>query len=1627
MGFFTVGNIITLGIVLLILILFRQMDRNNRSRNLIRDYSERLKKELGDFVKEQERAVKDYAISLNVERDSAKELMKRLQQTEEELAEKAEAMARIESQLKTYEDSLAELENMTGRVQENMNRVREESAFVDSTGKRISEVKDKLADFEKALIDAERKLEKGMGEAERKLEKSLGDAEKKLEKRLGDTEKEIEQRLGDTRKKIDQELGDAGIRIERELEDAESKIEKELGDAESKIEKELGDIESRFEKESGEYLEKTADEVMATVKATVSDLRATEEIIERKVEDHRLAVVKIEEARAANLARDTEYVDKLLAKAVDQAGKRADKMEEAAFAKLKEQAEDRIHKLKTAEEEKLRAYQESAKAKVVEVQNLFKNFRDEWRTERSEWEGKDKAIRDERKKDLEIFAAKFDASKKQIEEFGARANEIISSQKALLFKTAEEMKQQVLEINGAKLEEYRRAQDLEFRRLEALADDSRNLDAELRHYMQELIGRLKDDFSAYQGEAEDLRKAETENFSLTAAHLKEGMAELEKELEALRSASYDNISEKLKTFENEFYTDLDKLNNDINLRITEWHGGLEGRLSVIGENSETALRESEHNRTEEMKKSLSALDARFASALERLTTQADAFEAGILDRIKTVEEMEQKALEASGAKLEEYRRVQDLEFSRLETLADDSRNLDAELRRYMQDLIGRLKDDFSAYQGEAEDMRKAETENFSLAAAQFKGGMAELEKELDALKDASHKNISEKLKAFEDEFIAGIKKRNNEINLQITKWQSGIDGRLSAIGENSETALRQLENSRTEEMKKSLAVLNAHLVSELERLKSEAGAFEKGILEQMKTAEVMKQKALDEYRLAQDTEFKRLEALAGDSEKKDAELRLYMQNVTAQLKDEFSAYQGEAEKLRKAETENFSMAAARFKGGMAELEKGLEELRAASYENISEKLKTFEKEFFADLNKRNNDIDLRITEWQGGLEGRLSTIGENSETALRESERSHADEMKKNLAALDAHLASELERLKTAASEFEKEIQDQIKASDEMERQALEANDVRLEEYRRAQDVEFRRLETLADDSRKLDAELRLYIQDLIGRLKDEFSVYQGEAEGLRKAETDNFSLTTTHLKEGMAGLEKGLEELRTASYESISDKLRTFEDEFLTDINKRSNDINLKIAEWQSGVEGRLSVIGENSVTALRELEQSRAEEMKKNLSALDARLVSELEHLKSETGAFEGGILDQMKAADDSVSSFKDQLDRGLEETRKEAEISIKAEIGNYSLTVAETVKKYQRELDDAWNGLSMRLRELDENVEEARQRIRDLAAETDNRITSVRTSVDDAERHIREAVDQTKLIDKADAMRLEMERRIEDLKGDIDRLDQRRAEAARIENEFIKIKRIEDEINSKMIKIFSEERRVENMEANFTRFLQISRSVEDKLTEVTASDDTLQAVQLKIRKLEEALGGTEEKFQRIEKKNQVLDNTIDGIEKNFRALQDTEKLSEKIGGELVQYADELEKIKGSIEKLSAESEKAANAVDRVDVLNDALEEIEERIKSMQRARQWIAEAETRLEELNRQAQTQARAIDAMVKGKKSGPAPDLGEGAPSQQKKENIIILARQGWTVDEIAKNLKISRGEVELTLEFAPKD
>ena len=1254
MEFFTAGNLVTLGLVLVLLFVFRQMDKNNRHMGKLRNYSDQLKKDLAAFMEVQESSVKDYAISLNVERESAKELMNRIRQTEAALAEKAAMMSQMDDQIKTYENTLAELHRMTGRVQENLNRLRDESAFVDTTSKRIGEITNKL----------------------------------------------------DT------------------------------------VDKEVASLESKFERENADALEQAAQSLLASVNSKVSDLTATAEVIERNVDDRRQEILRIEQERAGRLVQDEEHINEVLRNAVEQAGKQSDKMEESALLVFRQQAEERIQRLKSAEEGQLKNYEEHAKVRLAEIYAQINSLKDEWQAERLAWESKDKELRDERSSGIQHIDHSLESAEKRLaaiqdtveatmSQANARMTEALSSQESVLEKTTAEMAQRVLVATEQKLQEYSEAQSLEFTRLQTLADDSRKLDEELRLSMRETTSRVQADFARYEQEAEMLRKQELDKFSVVATALKVEMTELDKELTALKNSAKDNVFEKLKAFESDFTVELAKRNDDIQERILAWQTDLGERLAQMREEALTSYRTMEQKLTEEIQKNLAGKGQQLAATVERLTTDTEAFQSKL--------------------------------------------NID------MEDFAG------------------------SIAA----------------------------LKA-------------------------------------------QLSVSSTE-AKNDIQTLNASL----------------------------------------DTSEQRFE--------------------TARL--------------------------------------------------------SFEAEF--------------------------------------------ADISKKTLAVVSSQEALLL------------------KSIEDMKQKALEASSQQLQEYSDAQRVEFSRLEALTDDSRKLDEELRLTMQETIASIKDDFSRYEQEAESLRKAEIDKFSTVAAALQKEMAGINEGIDNLKSIAVDNVSQSIKLFEDGFAADISKRGTEVQERILVWQDKFENQLAHIAEEAETTRRHMEKDLTEEMRKTLSFADERLVASLEHLKTETAAFEDRIRSDMGAADESMVSLKGQLAESVTDAKKEANLFLTAEIGKQSLAAAELVKQYQRDLDDKFRELSdslttrkgeieaileasraevsasgsvltEKIRELDSNIEDTRRRMKDVSLETDNRIATVRFTVEETERHIKEAVEQAKVLDRADELRLDLGRRIEDLKSDIDRLDQRRSEAAQLENDFVKIKRLEDDVNAKMTRFLSEKRRIEAMEADFNRLLKISQAVEEKLTHVTASDDTLQGIQLQIRKLEEALGSTEDKFQRIERKNQILENTNEGIDKNFRVLQESEKLSIKIEGDLQRYGEGLSTIKTSIEKLSGESEKATDALSKIEMLNTMLEDIEDRINAMHRARKWIADAEGRLEKLNADAQIQARAIDAIV-NRKTSAASDLGPGAPPPQIKENAISLAKQGWKIDEIAKALKRTRGEVELILEMEQWD
>jgi len=348
-------------------------------------------------------------------------------------------------------------------------------------------------------------------------------------------------------------------------------------------------------------------------------------------------------------------------------------------------------------------------------------------------------------------------------------------------------------------------------------------------------------------------------------------------------------------------------------------------------------------------------------------------------------------------------------------------------------------------------------------------------------------------------------------------------------------------------------------------------------------------------------------------------------------------------------------------------------------------------------------------------------------------------------------------------------------------------------------------------------------------------------------------------------------------------------------------------------------------------------------------------------------------------------------------------------------------QQNIDDWQSQYMTRMREMDASLEKLGRNAREIALENDERVTQFRSNIEDIRKELGV---QKKIFDQTDNLKAEMDRRIEETNDSLNRLEQRKNEIAQLENQLNHVKRLEDEVNNKMTRFLSENRRVELMEESFNRLLKTNIEVEEKLKSISTSNDILTTEQVKIRKLEAALKETDDKHLRIEKKNEVLEETIEGIDRNFKSLQKTEAAIKNADQIISSLSGQFDRLNESIENLAAENVKATNAIDKITTLEDSLTLIEKRIAEMNVAREWLAGAETRLTALNKEAKEYVKLAKSLF-DKEKGKVKD--EGAPPPQHRDNIRRLWEQGWKVDEIAKAMGRSIGEIELTLELIKRE
>jgi chromosome segregation ATPase len=707
-------------------------------------------------------------------------------------------------------------------------------------------------------------------------------------------------------------------------------------------------------------------------------------------------------------------------------------------------------------------------------------------------------------------------------------------------------------------------------------------------------------------------------------------------------------------------------------------------------------------------------------------------------------------------------------------------------------------------------------------------------------------------------------------------------------------------------------------------------------------------------------------------------------------------------------------------------------------------------------------VDNKIDEIEKAVQS-AKTAWENENAGILDDQQKYKDEWRRSV-----------EDLNTLALDQRDEWQ-----------KLLTDNDALIEQYRRTQISQLAALEDMADDTGKLDIELRAHIENVKNEATNNFAAFEAEMKQNYDGAAENLDKSMNSIKNKIDELEKEINGLKSSAYEKVSGNLKEFEELIGDNIEKRTESINGQMIEWRNKLSRRFDELNESIEVECRKIEHECGETLRHKKDELDAHFDEEIKRVKGSFDELGRSISIQTERYEKSIKSLEIQLQNSLEDAKKIVDSTLRTEISRFELQNSERLKKHERGMEEALRAETILIEErlneityhtnksrdeveayrtacaehfseLDASIESVRKRCKELTGESEEKLAAIRLKIDEtgadiihqraemlnaasekikalehsiseADNHIADFFSKTELVDKTIAktiaVKKDIENKIEDLDTDMEKLALQSLELSELKNQFEKIKRMEEDLNNKMTQFSIEQQRIERMEINFNRLLQTSQSVEERLKHITGADDMLQEAQIKIRKLGEAMAESEEKYLRIEKKNQILEAANDGIEKNFRSLQESENLTQKLSGDIQRISSGIEDIRHEIEFLAAENEKAHDTVEQLSNLDQTILDIDARIQNVQKARVWLADLETRLDEKYREVRQQLKLTDNIIK-KQDGKLDIDKESSLPLGTRDDVIRLKKQGWTVDEIVKNMKISRAAVELILETA---
>ncbi|HVP19372.1 MAG TPA: hypothetical protein VMU36_10275, partial [Spirochaetia bacterium] len=825
---FSIGNLITFFAVLLILVILRALDRNNRSLEKLKRFSDKITGNITALVEEKAAQLHDFSVGIQGSLTAGKELMARTQSVDEALQARA-------AEVEGIRKSLAELGATSSRVDQTLKKIRADSELADAMGKRIVEVAARLEKVEKKLpeIDAD------FGSRARKsLEAARAELMSAVEAKIGSFATDLDS--------SEKRLKDFSAYMAR-LEAREEQAEKERAAFLSRsLEAFEADLSARISRavQRGETLEgEVFDRLSARIRDDEATFVKTAQALEMRLADYQGDVdsrVKALEESEGDLEALRASLGESLQKTA--AGVRAEmktiaaglvagwQAEITAAGTAREQIRAGLSEVHASLEDlKARAYQDTEKGLTAFEDEFFADLRQRATQALEKYQGWQADI------------------EKQMEGFET------------------EVKSRLASADGAAQGAQARLAAFEADMASRLSRSLQTIEMRLTDYQADVDSRIKA-LQESDGEAESLRASLTESVEKTAASVRAEMTEaaaelaagwqrevsaLEKEFSVDLRQQAAQARERVSAFEAEMTGRLSRSLETIEQRLTDYQGDVDSRVKALEESNgeveslRASLRESMEKTAASVRAEMKSVAAELAAGWQREATAA----AGAREQVHAaLEELKARAAQEAQSDLSAIEKEFSADLRQqaaqaLEKYQGWQADMEKRIESFEGELKSRLASADEAMQGLWDalrvDVEKARRDS-SLAIEKETAGVREsldagvrkMQREIEtklhelsAELDAGRKEVTEVLDASRAEVVAW----EGRARQQLAETEVSVAEKISRLASGAESSINTVQDefaSQREEMLAALSQERSALKGELKEMAERISAFE---------------------------------------------------------------------------------------------------------------------------------------------------------------------------------------------------------------------------------------------------------------------------------------------------------------------------------------------------------------------------------------------------------------------------------------------------------------------------------------------------------------------------------------------------------------------------------------------------------------------------------------------------------------------------------------------------------------------------------------------------------------------------------------------------------------------------------